>query len=565
MVSRYFLIVFVFFCFTPQSLFAAANARVDRSTVTEGESFQLIITGDNGEPNVQNLSRSFQVLNSSQSRQMSFVNGSMNSNTTWTYTLMPKAKGKFRIPAIQVGKDLTTPIDILVSNAQNNSSSGGANDLILEIDVDSKSVFVQQQIILTVRLYNAIEIQSGSLSQPELSNAAVERLGDDVGFRSSRAGRNFHVTERKYAIFPQKSGELEIPPIVFSGNVVRNTSRRSNDPFASFFQQQQLVPRRVQSSSIKLKIKPIPKEFNGGHWLPAKALSLKQTISPQVSNYTAGEPITRSIRIEALGLMGSQLPEIIMSNTPGFKIYRDQAKSENFPEDNGIASYRVENIAIVATQAGNFSLPEIRLPWWNTDKNQLEYAVLPAIAIQVVADALKKQMTQDKLDPQSSEAAPSASTPTTALVSNRNNPFWIFSTGIFALAWLITIGLWRRATVQQTTPSQIATENPKKQLGMARQALKHACLSNNAIEARQQLQLWLKFRYPDQHVNLSHLSQLLGNRHLSSALAELDRHLYSQEQQQWDGQSFWDLFDASINANATSQSATVSLPALFSN
>ena len=69
-----------------------------------------------------------------------------------------------------------------------------------------------------------------------LLDAVVERLGEDRRFSASLGDQTYQVIERDYAIFPEKSGELYIPPVQFRGRVA------SGDPTA---RRRELLNRRA--------------------------------------------------------------------------------------------------------------------------------------------------------------------------------------------------------------------------------------------------------------------------------------------------------------------------------
>src|SRR5690554_7495508 len=60
-----------------------------------------------------------------------------------------------------------------------------------------------------------------------------------------------------------------------------------------------------------------------------------------------------------------------------FRSYPDQINHDENITERGIIGYSEQSVAIVASSGGEFTLPEVRIPWWNTNTNSLEYAVLP--------------------------------------------------------------------------------------------------------------------------------------------------------------------------------------------
>ncbi|MCD8475766.1 MAG: hypothetical protein LRY40_04160 [Shewanella fodinae] len=89
-----------------------------------------------------------------------------------------------------------------------------------------------------------------------------------------------------------------------------------------------------------------------------------------------------------------------------------------------------QTIAIVPAKAGDYTLPEIKVAWWNPHLNQEEYATLPARHI--------------KVKPASNAPAPDLSVATPQAVPTAPG-YWPLATAVFAGLWLLTLGLWWRA------------------------------------------------------------------------------------------------------------------------
>ena len=74
--------------------------------------FRLDVLGD--EPDVSPLAQDFDLLSSSQSMQMSMINGRSTSSRGWQFVLGPKRTGKLSVPAIRIGGATTKPLELEV-------------------------------------------------------------------------------------------------------------------------------------------------------------------------------------------------------------------------------------------------------------------------------------------------------------------------------------------------------------------------------------------------------------------------------------------------------------------
>ena len=101
--------------------------------------------------------------------------------------------------------------------------------------------------------------------------------------------------------------------------------------------------------------------------------------------------MTRTITLRGDGLQGAQLPPITPPIINGLKFYPDQPKINNTENQYGRVGERIENIALVPTREGNWKIPEIRVPWWDTENKILQYAILPAREINVTGSVVSSE------------------------------------------------------------------------------------------------------------------------------------------------------------------------------
>jgi len=196
------------------------SASVDRDHIALSESFQLVIRVEGSmraeEPDLAPLERNFEVLAATAIPVSRSRTGRSESATTWQISLMARHAGELTIPAIEVGGERTQPIAIRVSEDPP-PASAAAREVQLQVETDAAEVHVQQQLLLTVRLLHAVNLNRGAtLEAPEIPDAVVRELGED-SYEKLVDGRRYGVFERRYAVFPQKSGELVVPALGFHG------------------------------------------------------------------------------------------------------------------------------------------------------------------------------------------------------------------------------------------------------------------------------------------------------------------------------------------------------------
>ena len=373
-------IVFLLTLLLSTAAYADVNsleATIDRNPVMLDEAIRLTVTADGSADrdafDSSPLLKDFVVGRTSVSSQTSIVNFDTKRTTVWTTTLFPRKEGTFTIPSLTIEGKSTQPIQVKVIPVQEQSNV--ARDYFVTTDIDVKEAYLNQQLLYTVKLFLSSNIERGSLQAPEMQNAEITQLGEDKQYTDIVNGRRYQIIERQFAVVPQASGEFTLRGPIFTGEVM---AANTNQRFGFFNRTQQI--NRV-GPDITVNIKPIPQGIDYP-WLPSEMVRVDEEW-PQGDSFVAGEPVTRIITLTALGVVEEQLPDIPEFYPPNFKLYPDQSNTTTVEKDQSLISQRQTSLAIIPTQPGNFVLPEITIPWFNTLTQQTEYATIPARSITV--------------------------------------------------------------------------------------------------------------------------------------------------------------------------------------
>lgn len=516
--------------FSVQSFAVDIDVSVDRNPVSINESFKLVFSATESpddDPDFGPLDKNFQVLNQQKNSQSSWVNGQSKRRISWTLDVMAKQAGPLTIPNISFGDDTSAELKINVLAAAVNDKMSVNDDLFLQITVSPDQPYVQSQVLYTIRLFQRIQISQASLSEPTVDNVIVERIGQDSQFNTKVNGVNYSVFERKYAIFPQQSGKLNIPPIALTAQVVTGaaTSR-----YGSLFNTQRTQTRRVQSKAIQLEVLPAPDAFSGQHWLAAENVQLQQTWSSKDLTAAVGEPLTRTITILAKGITASQLPELELTlNSSTIKMYPDQPVLKNQRAATGVTAIREQKVAIIPSKAGEYRVPAIEVPWFNTTTGLVETALIPETTITAVA---KQSVEIPRVIADVSEK-PTVEAQTVDPVTSVNavGEFWKWLSVVLAIGWLLTL-MWMMNKRQAKTHHLDVTENDHASMKKAMKSLHAACHANDPKQAKKALISWGYLLHNTRE--LDHIS-IYCSLPLQAEIKRLNQCIYSQGDSYWDG------------------------------
>jgi len=423
---------------------AEVSAWVDKNPVVVGEMFRLHIEAKNvDDPEEPDLSeiRDLQVLNRSVQNQTSIVGTSITRTVKWTYVMLAPSSGNYRIPALQVGSEKTIPIALKAEESSQNPN----NQIVrLEVDVSPKEVYPQQQVLIRVRIIRTgAQLENESLTPFELAGIQIEKV-NQRSFRKVKNGKRQMITEISYVLIPENSGTILLPQLSYQGNEIRGGNSQGNfgnfGNFGNIFQQR---GRRIFSNSEEqtIQVKALPVGFKGW-WLPAAKLELEEQWLPDPPEFRVGEPVTRTLTVNAYGVFGNQIPELSFELPEKMKAYADQPSIETDKTQDGLKGTRVEKWAIIPGQAGRLELPEISVAWWDVRKDEIRTSVFPARIIEVLpatVDFPAAPVTQETAIETKKASVVVTQEPASA---DQKVSFWKALAIVFAILWGATMLLW---------------------------------------------------------------------------------------------------------------------------
>ncbi len=560
---NFFLSIFVLLL----SLMASASnaekliSMVDRTPLAIDETFELTVRysgkRNSGQPDFSELENDFTILGSSQSNQYRSINGQITAFTDWKITLAPKKKGDLLIPSFKFSGIISDAVIIKVTEPQQ-APEGQLKDVFVETVIEKDSAHVQEQILVLYRLYYSVNVDSLDNEPLELENVLKEDL-PVARYTRKIAGQQYHVVEFGHAIFPQTSGELVIPELKWTAKIPTGSRR-------SFFDSGRIKIRRLRTDAKTLTIHPQAPSFpTDSAWIAAEELKLTESWSKAPSQFKLGEPITRTITLDAKGVSAPQLPQIIDEQpNSSIKIYPDQPQTNNDVQNNGVQSKRVESAAVVVNKPGEHILPPIKIHWWNVKTGRLEIAKIPERKIIVVGDTL--------VEPENTTAG----SPTGQLDNNSaqalspedaaNLILWKILSVILAIVAIVFAVLWWNLKRQSVSTEDAPRDKSSIAVKPRQNQLKRSCKNNEAQDIRRDLLAWAGVYWEkNPPKTLSQITERVNNEALSKLIYSLDSQLYSDKKDgNIDGHAIFSALETWINSSKKSaKESDEGLPQLY--
>lgn len=261
--------------------------------------------------------------------------------------------------------------------------------LRLEVVSDGRPPFVQEMVLVRVRGFYTIPIALTKLEVPDMPGFRVLTIGREHWAEAEEDGVQGRGMEQTLALFPQNSGTLAIPPIVQRLTVFDTDGKR--------------VEVAIETDAVALAVAPPPVEA-GVWWLPARRLVLTETWSEPPEALAIGRPVRRTVTLEAEGVTDDQLPPAPVLKADGLIVFSEaperrtvisaepkgkkgEALRQSLPRPGRLATVEgrdgpigriVYSWALRPVSGAPAELPEISIPWFDTEAGEMRTAVLPA-------------------------------------------------------------------------------------------------------------------------------------------------------------------------------------------
>lgn len=388
------------FLWLPPLLFSAEfTANVNRNQINAGESFILNLTlkeaSAQNPPSIDDLKQSFFIHSQQHASNIVMTNGRITSSTSWKIVLTPQKEGEIIIPSISIntseGTFSSQPITMNVIKGNSSASdTSDINGLTLTTDVSKAKPYKNEPIFYTVKLSSRLDLVNVKIQKFNMEDAIIEPNGEPKVYKKVVDGINVNVIELSYLMTPLKTGLLKIPSFAIQGEIPmkRQSATRSSfdDDFEPFFMLSgfdRLKPFMLTTQEEVLDVQPAIAGVTP--WLAAQSVKIEE-IWDEAQTLQVGEPIIRSLKIVAKGILSNQLPSLNeqQMGEHHFKIYADKPEMRDEIKDENIYSSRQEQYTLIPQQSGVLTLPEISVIWWDVTKNEKALALLPSRKLEIL-------------------------------------------------------------------------------------------------------------------------------------------------------------------------------------
>lgn len=384
-----------------------------KQAVKEGERFRIVyeINADGNTFRAPDFG-GLQVLSgpsTSTSSNIQYVNGRMNRNFSVSYTYVVQAGNKGEVtvgPATITVEGKTYESNSLsikviadanagnaTTRSNNGQSSNQDNSGILQDDdvyvtssVSNSNPYIGEQIIVTYRIYTKVPVSNLTIDKLSSFNGFWSKslMDDNNQYKQSTEiinGEEYVTAEiNKVALFPQKTGTLEIDAFEATCNVqlrVRSNSRRSNDPFESFFNDPffnrnvKNVTAKLKSKPITINVQPLPQQGKPDDFTGAVG-DFQFTSTIDRTQLTANDALNLTIEISGKGNIDLlTLPEVKFP--VDFESFDPKITTKVNTSPSGLTGRKKFEYLAIPRNPGNFTINPVSFSFFNPKTKSYEH------------------------------------------------------------------------------------------------------------------------------------------------------------------------------------------------
>lgn len=341
-----------------------------------------------------------------QSISNSWINGKRSYSKTYSYFLAPKSQGTFSInqATIEIDDQIykTTPLKIIITEAVSKPKDGNSADYVasenvhLIAEVSKSNPFLNEAITIVYKLYvsNDVSITRSwqELDIPKFQDfwsQYIKEKGEQQIYETTYEGKPYrYVILRKAVLYPQKTGELTIEPLIL--DVPIDVQGNTRDIFGR--RRMTRVNRTISAGKRIINVKPLPTEGRPDDFSGAVG-NFNFSVSVNKTMLDANEALELKIRTKGIGnLKLFNLPSLTLpSSLEVYEPVRDNKVAINIKGMNGFIS---DTYTIIPQYKGSYPIRPISFSYFDVTSSKYKTIISDEIVVKVQNGPVPNQLTE---------------------------------------------------------------------------------------------------------------------------------------------------------------------------
>ena len=314
------------------------------------------------------------VAGPSQSIKNSWVNGKRSYSKTYTYFLSPIEKGNFKIGQASVevegeiykslilNVDVTSAVEIPVN--PNDPSYIADNNIHLVAEVSKTNPYLNEPISIVYKLYWKPDLgitNPRELDAPRYVNFWSKNIDNTpIAENGTYKGEAYrYAVMRKTVLYPQKTGELSIEPLVYDIAVQVPSNRR--DIFGQVLSN--TVNKTVSAGKVKINVRPLPNQGKPDNFSVAVG-NFDLLVNTTKKELLISEAFQLNIEIKGKGNFNLfNFPSINLPAT--LEVYEPERIEKLKTNFQGINGSLKDQYTVVPSSPGKYAIPKISFTYFD--------------------------------------------------------------------------------------------------------------------------------------------------------------------------------------------------------
>ena len=279
------------------------------------------------------------------------------------------------------------------NSGQNESAESRANrtiekdDLLLRLELSSKSVYKGEPVRAILKLYSRVNIAgSEGAKMPSFNGFWNQQVDIEQGpFRETLNGKVYETYNiAEYLLYPQQGGALTIEPAeltVVAQVVVK--SNRGFDPFFGGGHEVYNVRRPLKTPAVKVQVK----EFPAGAPASFSGAVGRYTMSHRLSSaeVAANSAVTLQLTISGSGNLNF-ISAPTLSLPSSFELYDVKSEEKIQTNASGSVGYRRFDYPFIVRAEGDYEIAPIEFTYFDLEKKKYVTLATPPLKMVVTPD-----------------------------------------------------------------------------------------------------------------------------------------------------------------------------------
>ena len=339
----------------------------------------------------------------------SWINGKRTYSKTYSYFLAPKKRGTFSIgqATTEINGNVykTVPVKVEVTAAVTKPRDPNDPDYIvsqnihLVAEVSKTNPFLNEAIYVVYKLY--VSPNLGVSNWREIDNPRyndfwsqnIDMKGIKVQNGTYKGEDYRFVVLRKTVLYPQKTGKLDIEPLVMDITVEVPSNRR--DIFGGRIMRK--VNKTVAAGNRTIRVKPLPEakrpaDFNGA------VGEFSFDVSTTKNKLKAGEALVAQVEVSGKGnLKLFKLPKLNLPSS--LEVYEPEHNERVQTNLGGMQGKISDSYTIVPSYQGRYPVPSISFSYFNPKTERYETISSNELVINVDEGPLNNSANTEASNP----------------------------------------------------------------------------------------------------------------------------------------------------------------------